>query len=129
MATLGSLNHVPLSKIVSINHVSIGKAASFNHVEIVTSVPDSISTDPQILEYGWDGLPWLQDYFYVTSSGAWTLTKIDDPGWLNPDKFSGSAGTEKVTVQVDQTQEYREATLQLQTGTAIAYVYIIQYDF
>ena len=78
MADLGAFGKVNLSQLGSLGRVNVASIGSINKIQVVSSVPDSISLNPDTLYFYVDGTPVDTNNIFVTSSGSWTVTYLDD---------------------------------------------------
>ena len=127
MATLGSINHVNLTKIGAINHVNISKAGAFNHVNITVGSADSVSANPTFLSFG--AATNLTNSSQITSSGTWSAAVWDEDvlGMINSVTASGSSG-QNCTINLAQNSVpgSRSAIVRVTVGTATADIEICQ---
>lgn len=133
MASLSSFNHVDLAKIAAIGHVDIAKVAAVNRIDVITSVPDSISLDIDYLDFYVDGVYATTNIIYVTASGSWYTSYLDDGDGIffscNP---TSGATSQNVTISCEYWDSpflTRSGRIQFVRDTAYVDLTIIQYDY
>lgn len=126
MADLGAFGKVNLSQLGSLGRVNVASIGSINKIQVVSSVPDSISINPDWLSWGGNLNPGDQKSIYVTASGSWTATVTSDPnGIVTAYTPSGSgSGTAYITVDNPATKAARYAQITYTRGSASAVLYL-----
>ena len=119
MASIAEINGVPIAKIAEMNGVPAAKIVEVNSVPFIAAAPDSVSLNPTSLFFF--SYP-DTDGTQVTSSQAWTATKISDTyNLVNTFTANGSSlGFLNVTIQDPGGQPFASATIRVTSGTAIA---------
>jgi hypothetical protein len=133
MADLGSLGRVNLSQIGSLGRVNIGSIGAINKIQVVSSIPDSISLDIEYLDFYVDGTPILTNTIYVTASGSWTTTYLDDGDGIFFSCYPTSNGSSSnVTIYCDTWDSpfgSRTGRIQFTRDSAYVDLTITQYDY
>lgn len=128
-----SFGHVQLANIQAINHVQRANIKSIGYVSFVTAAPDSISLDIYYLDFYADGTPMTTSSIYVTSSGSWDTTYLDDGDGIffscSPTSYSTSYGVTISCQWWDSPFLTRSGRIQFARDTAYVDLTIIQHDF
>lgn len=133
MADLGAFGKVNLSQLGSLGRVNVASIGSINKIQVVSSVPDSISLNPDTLYFYVDGTPVDTNNIFVTSSGSWTVTYLDDGDGIffscSPTSHTTSSNVTIYCEPWDVPTFTRQGRIQFTRDSAYADLTIIQYSF